>query len=169
MRQCLVQAARRLRWRWGRRLADWNWLIRLRRHVGLASFFYAFVHVMLYGTLDLGWDWHAFVEDASNKPFVLAGVAAIVLLTPLAITSTDAWMRRLKRNWKRVHWLVYPAALFAVLHFIWMSKLGVQRPYVYGVVLLVLLLYRVVMRRKPEAAGKDALGEEAPERPAAAS
>lgn len=164
LRQALVKISRRLGWSWGRRMADWNWLIRLRRHIGLASFFYASGHVVLYGTFDLGWDWHEFVEDAGHKPFVLAGVTAIVLLTPLAITSTDAWMRRLKRNWKRLHWLIYPAALFAVLHFIWLSKPGMHRPYAYAAVLVVLLGYRVVMRRKPEAAGKSALGEEVPER-----
>jgi len=98
----------------------------------------------------------------------VAGVVALLLLTPLAITSTDAWMRRLKRNWKRVHWLVYPAAISAVLHFVWLSKPGVQKPYVYAAVLLVLLGYRAVMRRRPEAAGKNALGEEAPERTAGA-
>jgi len=146
LRHALVHASRRLDRRWGRRWADWNWLIRLRRPIGLASFFYALAHVGLYAAFDVGWDWSEFAIDLRNKPFVLAGIATFALLLPLAITSTDAWMRRLKRGWKRLHTLVYPAAMLAVLHFVWLSKPGVQRPYIYGLLLALLLLYRVAVR-----------------------
>jgi len=71
--------------RWGRRLADWNWLVRLRRPLGVASFCYALAHVALYATLDAGLQWREFVGDARDKPFVLAGLAAFVLLIPLAV------------------------------------------------------------------------------------
>ena len=113
LRHALVWLSRRLGTRWGRRFSDWNWLVYLRRPLGLASFVYASAHLALYATLDLDLQWHEFVLDLDGKRFVLAGLAAFALLVPLAVTSTDAWMRRLKRNWKRVHWLVYPAALLA--------------------------------------------------------
>lgn len=164
LRHALVWISRRLGARWGRRFSDWNWLVYLRRPLGLASFAYASAHLALYAALDLDLQWHEFVLDLDGKPFVLAGLAAFVLLVPLAVTSTDAWMRRLKRNWKRVHWLVYPAALLAALHFVWLSKPGVPDPYGYGAVILALLAYRVVVRCRP-APGAPAMPEaEAAER-----
>jgi len=164
LRHALVSISRRLGLRWGRRFSDWNWLVYLRRPLGLASFVYASAHLALYATLDLDLQWHEFVLDLDGKPFVLAGIAAFTLLVPLAVTSTDAWMRRLKRNWKRLHWLVYPAALLAALHFAWLSKPGVPEPYGYGAIILALLAYRVVVRWRP-APGAPAVPEaEAAER-----
>jgi sulfoxide reductase heme-binding subunit YedZ len=146
LRHALAHSARWMGWSWGRRLADWNWLIRLRRSVGLASFFYAVAHVVTYVALDLDFDWRELFADIRDKPFILAGLGAFLLLLPLAVTSTDAWMRRLKRNWKRLHWLVYPAAVLAILHFAWLSKPGVLEPYSDGIVLSVLLGYRIALR-----------------------
>jgi len=164
LRHALVSLSRRVGARWGRRFSDWNWLVYLRRPLGLASFAYAGAHLALYATLDLDLDWHEFVLDLDGKPFVPAGLAAFALLVPLAVTSTDAWMRRLKRHWKRVHWLVYPAALLAALHFMWLSKPGVADPYGYGAIILALLAYRVVVRWRP-APGAPAVPEgEAAER-----
>ncbi|NRF68469.1 sulfoxide reductase heme-binding subunit YedZ [Aquincola sp. S2] len=145
LRHAGVRVAKWCGTRWGRRLADWNWLVRLRRWLGLASFAYALAHVAVYATLDLGLQWREFVADLRAKPFMVAGLAAFVLLIPLAVTSTDAWMRRLKRNWKRLHWLVYPAGVLAVLHFVWLSKPGVLQPYAYALALGVLLGWRVVV------------------------
>jgi sulfoxide reductase heme-binding subunit YedZ len=166
LRHAGVRIARLLRRRWGRRLADWNGLVRLRRPLGLACFAYALVHLAVYATLDVGLDVGEFVNDLRHKPFVLAGLACFVLLLPLAVTSTEAWMRRLKRNWKRLHWLVYPASLVAMLHFIWLSKPGVTRPYAYAAVLAILLSYRVVIRYWPSALRMPLTDDEAPERPA---
>lgn len=146
MRQTLAFGARRCAMRFGRRPADWNWMIKLRRPLGLASFFYALTHVALYLSLDLGFSWHELANDLQSKPFILAGLAAFLLLVPLAITSTDAWKRRLKRDWKRLHFLVYPAAILAALHFFWLTKPGVDDPYVYLTILAVLLGYRIVVR-----------------------
>lgn len=146
LRHAFAFAARRANLRFGRRMADWNWMIRLRRALGLASFFYAVLHVTLYLTLDVGFTASELLKDLGTKPFILAGLGAFTLLIPLAVTSTDAWMHRLKRGWKRLHLLVYPAAVLAVLHFAWLSKPGVVEPQVYALILGVLLMYRLVGR-----------------------
>jgi sulfoxide reductase heme-binding subunit YedZ len=160
LRHALVYAARRQRIRFGRRLADWNWLIRLRRPLGLASFFYALAHVVLYLSLDAGFRGDELANDLRNKPFIIAGAGAFLLLLPLAVTSTDSWMRRLKRDWKRLHLLVYPAAILAALHFFWLSKPGVGDPYAYALVLVFLLGYRVAARWLHVREPVEALGEE---------
>jgi sulfoxide reductase heme-binding subunit YedZ len=166
LRHMGVRVARLLGRPWGRRLADWNALVRLRRPLGLACFAYALIHLLVYAVLDLDLDAGEFINDLRHKPFVIAGLACFTLLLPLAVTSTDAWMRRLKRNWKRLHGLVYPAALIAMLHFVWLSKPGVTRPYGYGAVLAVLLGYRLAIRFWPGAALPPLTDDEAPERPA---
>ena len=168
LRHALAFGARRSAIRYGRRLADWNWMIQLRRPLGLMSFFYAATHVALYLSLDAGFNWHEVTKDFRTKPFILAGLAAFLLLVPLALTSTNAWMRRLKRGWKRLHLLVYPAAILAVLHFVWLTKPGVGDPYAYAVVLTLLLGYRIAARFLHVREPLDALGEEvADARPAA--
>jgi len=128
----------------GKRVADWNWLIRLRRPIGLASFFYAVAHGAIYAYFDLDMNPGEFIEDLRNKPYIALGTVAFIILVPLAITSTDGWMRRLKRKWKRLHLLVYPAALLAEGHFVLLSKPGVIDPYLYGIVLFLLVGYRAI-------------------------
>jgi sulfoxide reductase heme-binding subunit YedZ len=148
LRHALTLLMRRTRVPFGRRLADWNWLVRIRRPLGLASFFYAAAHLALYAFLDLDLEWREFLVDLKGKPFVLAGLGAFVLLLPLALTSTDAWIRRLKRKWKRLHELVYPAAALVALHFIWLSKAVVAEPYPYAAAIFGLLGYRAFQRWK---------------------
>jgi methionine sulfoxide reductase heme-binding subunit len=160
LRHALAFAARRLNLRFGRRLADWNWMIRMRRALGLASFFYAVAHVTVYLTLDVGFAASELLKDLRTKPFILAGLGAFLLLVPLAVTSTDAWMHRLKRGWKRLHLLVYPAAVLAVLHFMWLSKPGVTEPLFFALVLGVLLLYRLLARRFRAGEPPDTVAEE---------
>jgi len=160
LRHALVFAARRGGVRYGRRLADWNWMIRLRRPLGLASFFYALAHAALYLSLDAGFNADELAKDLRDKPFILAGLGAFVLLLPLAVTSTDAWVRRLKRDWKRLHLLVYPAAILAVLHFFWLSKPGVGDPQIYAFVLALLLGYRLAAKRLRVRDPVEGLGEE---------
>ena len=160
LRHALVFTMRRAGIRCGRRLADWNWMIRMRRPLGLASFLYACGHFATYLALDAGFDPGEMAKDLLGKPFILAGLGAFLLLLPLAVTSTDAWMRYLKRDWKRLHLLVYPAAILAVLHFVWLSKPGLTDPHAYALVLGVLLGYRAVARWLRVAEPVDALGEE---------
>jgi methionine sulfoxide reductase heme-binding subunit len=144
LRHSLTWAMRKAAVRYGRRPGDWNWMLRLRRHVGLASVLYALAHLLVYLSLDAGFDWDEIATDLRSKPFVAAGIGALALLLPLAATSTDGWMRRLKRGWKRLHMLIYPAALLAVLHFSLLSKPGRLDAWVFALVLGVLLGYRAV-------------------------
>lgn len=128
----------------GRRAADWAWLHRLRRPIGIACALYAAVHVGLYASLDLGLDLAAFLGDLRDKPYIGAGAAAFGLLLPPALTSSDAWMRRLKRRWRQLHGCVHPAALLALLHFAWLAKPGSVAPFAYAGVAGVLFGQRLL-------------------------
>lgn len=127
-----------------RRLFGWSWPPRVRRDLGLLAFGYAVLHVLLYLGLDQVLDWDAILADAVKRPFITAGVAALGLLIPLALTSTNASVRRLGfRRWQRLHQLAYLAGLLAVVHFIWRVKLDVSQPLTYAIVLGVLLVVRL--------------------------
>ncbi|MBE9608605.1 sulfite oxidase heme-binding subunit YedZ [Chitinilyticum piscinae] len=126
-----------------RRLSGYAPLLRLRRMAGLFAFFYACLHVLTYFVLDQSFDLQLLWRDVLKRPFVTLGFVAFVLLLPLAVTSTDGWMRRLKRNWGRLHRLVYPAAILVVLHYLWLVKRDLTQPLVYGLLLAVLLGGRV--------------------------
>lgn len=127
-----------------RLLFDWTWTARIRRMVGLFAFFYATVHFLTYALLDLGLDWETLVEDIAKRPFITVGFLALVLLTPLAITSTNGWVRRLGyRRWQWLHRLVYLAGVLAVVHFIWRVKIDTSQPLTYAAVLAALLAVRL--------------------------
>lgn len=128
-----------------RRLLGWNWLIRLRRMLGLFSFFYASLHLLTYVWLDQWFDWMAIVEDIAERPFITVGFAAFLLMLPLALTSTQAMVRRLGRRWQELHRLVYAVAVLAVLHFWWhkAGKNDFAEPLVYGLIVAGLLAMRV--------------------------
>ena len=165
LRHALACIARRSQWRYGKRFSDWNWLIRIRRPAGLASFFYGIAHLAFYVALDIDFSMREYISDLRTKLHIDAGTLSFVLLVPLAVTSTDAWVRRLKRNWKRLHMLVYPAAIFAVLHFILLSKPGMTSPAWQGMILAVLLGYRVVARLAQGEARNERPDGTIPERP----
>ncbi len=134
-----------------RRLGAPGWLLRLRRMLGLYAFFYASVHLLIYLWLDQLFDWAAIVHDIIKRPFITVGMAAFALLLPLAITSTDGWLRRLKRRWGQLHRLVYPLALLAVLHYLWLVKRDLTEPLLYAAVLALLLGLRLWWRLRPTA------------------
>jgi len=117
-----------------RRLSGWSWLAPQRRSLGLLAFGWACLHVGVYALFDLGLDASVLAEDLGERPYVVAGFAAFVCLLPLAATSTRAAMRRLGRRWKRLHRLVYVAAVAAVVHFLWLVKLDLREPIVYAFV-----------------------------------
>lgn len=129
-----------------RRLSGWGWLIRLRRMLGLFAYFYSCLHFTTYVWLDQFFDWGEIVKDVYKRPFITAGFSAFVLLLPLALTSTDAMMRRLKRNWGRLHRLVYPIALLAVTHYWWLVKKDITQPALYAACLALLLGARLWWR-----------------------
>lgn len=126
-----------------RKLLKLSWLLKFRRMLGLFAFFYALLHLLTYVWFDQNFDWTAILVDIAKRPFITIGFAAFVLLIPLAITSTNAMMRRLKKNWLRLHKLIYLIPILGVIHFIWSVKADVFEPLVYASILVVLLSYRV--------------------------
>lgn len=143
-RRVLVQLFRHAGWHWGKRLPDWNFLMHMRRMLGLTCFFYSAAHAWVYLEFDLRWNWIVLSNELNEIPYILAGVINLGLLTLLAVTSSDGMIRLLKRNWRRVHRLVYVIALLAIAHWWWMSKPGDMRSLPYVLLLLILLAYRVL-------------------------
>ena len=129
-----------------RRFTGWHELIQLRRMLGLYAFFYASLHLLTYFVLDRELQLSGLWEDIVERPYITIGFAVFLLLLPLAITSTNAMMRRLGRNWLRLHKLVYPAAFGAVLHFIWLVKADLREPLIYLAVLVLLMLARLPLK-----------------------
>jgi methionine sulfoxide reductase heme-binding subunit len=129
-----------------RRLTGWNDIIRFRRMLGLFAFYYASLHFLTYLVLDQYFDWSGIVRDIAKRPFITAGFAAFVLMTPLALTSTKGWIRRLGRRWQTLHRLIYASAICAAVHFIWKVKVVVGDPVLYAAILAVLLGFRVLWR-----------------------
>jgi methionine sulfoxide reductase heme-binding subunit len=122
------------------------WLIRYRRMLGLFAFFYASLHLTTYVWLDQFFDVHSMVKDIAKRPFITIGFAAFCLLVPLAFTSTRKMIQRLGgRRWQWLHRLIYLAATAGVIHFLWLVKKDKTRPLEYGIVLGLLLAYRVVV------------------------
>ncbi len=128
-----------------RKIVTQPWLIRFRRMLGLFAFFYGFLHLMTYVWLDKFFDVHDMIADIEKRKFITIGAAAFVLLIPLAVTSTSAWIRRLGgRRWRHLHQLIYVSAAFGVIHYLWLVKADIRQPTYFGIVLGVLLLYRLV-------------------------
>lgn len=127
-----------------RRLTGWNGVQRVRRMVGLWSFVYALAHFLIYAVFNHLGDVRAIWEDVAERPFIFIGMFALVILLALALTSTNAAIRRLGRNWQRLHRTVYLAAVAAVVHFVWGQKADISEPLIWGAVLAVLLALRVV-------------------------
>ena len=121
-------------------------LAKLRRMLGLFTYFYVVLHLLCYSWLDMGFEWGDIAADIANRPFILVGFSAFVLLTPLALTSFNRAIRWLgAKRWQWLHRLVYAVAVLAVLHFFWMraGKSNFAEVFVYAAVLLVLLAWRM--------------------------
>lgn len=129
-----------------RHLTGWNWLVRLRRMLGLFAFFYICLHFLVYAGLDQRFDFGAIGEDILERPYITLGITGLLLLVPLAVTSTNAMMRRLGGRWQKLHRLVYLIAIVGVWHFWWQVKKDISEPLVYAAILAVLLGYRLVTR-----------------------
>ncbi|HSJ07760.1 MAG TPA: protein-methionine-sulfoxide reductase heme-binding subunit MsrQ [Longimicrobiales bacterium] len=142
-----------------RRLTGYNRLARFRRPLGLFAFFYATLHFLTYISLDRFFDFRDIGDDILKRPYITVGFAAFLALVPLAVTSTQGWIRRLGRNWTRVHRLVYAAAALGVLHFYWKksAKADISEPIIFAFVLAGLLLVRVLSRpsRRPRTSRQD--------------
>ncbi len=120
-------------------------LIKFRRMLGLFAFFYGSLHLLTYLVLDKFFDFAEITRDIAKRPFITVGFTALMLMVPLAITSTAGWIRRLGgKNWRVLHRLIYFSALGGVVHYYWLVKSDVRLPLLYGALLGVLLAYRGV-------------------------
>ena len=140
-----------------RRFTGWNWVVRLRRMLGLFVFFYALLHFTCFLWFDHFFDLGAMLEDVIKRPFITVGFIAFVLLIPLAATSTNAMIRKLGgKRWQWLHRLIYVIAALGILHFWWMKagKNDFQEPIIFGAIVAVLLGLRVywALAKKSQAA-----------------
>lgn len=145
LRRWLTSWSKLLSLSYGKRLSDWNFLIKSRRMLGLYAFFYAVLHFLTYGDLDQAWDWEFMLEDIVEKPFLWAGILACVLLVPLAITSHKSLQRKMGKWWRKLHRWVYLIGVLVIVHFLLSAKAGENAPVIYGLVLFILLGHRVVV------------------------
>jgi sulfoxide reductase heme-binding subunit YedZ len=137
-----------------RRLTGWNGLLRYRRMLGLFAFFYACVHFLSWAWLDQYFVLADIVQDVAKRPYITVGFASFLMLIPLALTSTNAMIRRLgAKRWQQLHRLVYLIGIGGVVHFLWLVKSDIREPLVYGAVLALLLGFRLwgKRRRMPDA------------------
>jgi sulfoxide reductase heme-binding subunit YedZ len=131
-------------------LFGWRELLKRRRALGLYAFMYATIHVIIFVDLDYGLAWSLILRTVFDKPYIIVGMTSFLLLIPIALTSFDIWKVRLGKNWKRLHQVVYFIAPLVILHYAW-SKKGniltlqgdVIRPFIYGLILLLLLIFRI--------------------------
>jgi sulfoxide reductase heme-binding subunit YedZ len=126
-----------------RQLTGWTHLVRLRRMLGLFAFCYVLLHFTVYVVLDLELNFRTVLTDIAKRPYITIGFLALLLLIPLAVTSTNAMMRRLGRRWQKLHRLIYLIALLAVWHYWWQVKRDIREPLIYAGMVCVLLGYRL--------------------------
>ncbi len=133
-----------------RTVFDWRAPGKHRRALGLYAFFYAFIHVSIYVALDYGFNLNLLLADTFEKRYTLVGSLAFILLLALAVTSFNWWMRKLGKNWKRLHKSVYLAAPLVIIHFAWARKGDifslqgdVLQPFIYGLIVIILLGLRI--------------------------
>ena len=131
-----------------RRVTGWNRIVRYRRFLGLWAFAYLTAHFLSYLVLDQFFAWGYILEDIAERPFILSGFAAWLVLIPLALTSTKGWIRRLGKRWTTLHKLVYLSAVLGLLHFYWKVKADTREPLVFALIVLGLFILRVPMVRK---------------------
>lgn len=133
-----------------KRLLNIN-LMPMRRRLGLAGFGYALLHMLAYTALILGFEWGELAEDIAKRPYILVGMLAILLLLPMAITSTKNWQRRLKRKWKTLHMLIYPVAILILIHLWWQVRAGFLLASSMTLLVLVLFILRFYPNRLAQA------------------
>lgn len=131
-----------------RNITHMNQWILYRRMLGLFTFFYATVHLLCYIGLDYHFAWIDIKNDIIKHRYVLVGFLGWLLLLPLAITSSDKMMRKLKFNWKRLHRLIYLIAILGVLHFLWLVKKDITEPLIYAFIIFILFLLRLNMFKR---------------------
>ena len=127
-------------------------IARLRRMIGLFTFFYGSIHFVSWMAFTLGFRWLAIVEELVERPYISVGFLAYVILFLLGITSTNYMVRKLGRNWKRLHKFIYAASVLAIIHLLWILRTDITEAVIYGTVLAILLGYRVLRRLRSKFA-----------------
>ena len=137
-----------------RRLTGWNRIIVFRRMLGLFAFFYAILHLSVWGIFDHDYfrSVPTMIEDVVKRPFITMGSLALLLMLPLALTSTNGWIRRMGKRCAQLHRLVYASAIAAVIHFLWKEKVIINETLMYAAILAVLLAIRVFFAVRKRAA-----------------
>ena len=124
-------------------LFGWKQILPLRKPLGLYAFLYVVTHFLIFTWLDYGLNVPLIVDEVVNKRFALVGFAAFLLLIPLAVTSTKWAMRKLGKNWKRLHQTVYAIGILAIIHYVWAVKTVTTKPFVFTIILVLLLVVRI--------------------------
>ncbi len=122
-----------------------KWIVSFRRMLGLFALFYTVLHLFAFLTFILGWRIDLISRELTQRPYIVVGLVSFLIMLPLGITSTKSWMKRLGKNWMRLHWLIYPASILAMLHYVMQVRAGYAEHLFYGSVLLLLLGYRIVV------------------------
>lgn len=126
-----------------RQITGQNWVNRFRRMIGLYAFFYGLLHFLVYVFLDISLSWEIFVDDIRDSPYIIFGLVTFFILLSMAATSTKAIQKKLKKNWVRLHRLIYVAAVTAVLHYFMLTKSDLREPMLYALIVVLLLGYRL--------------------------
>jgi methionine sulfoxide reductase heme-binding subunit len=129
-----------------RALFDWMPLVQIRRRIGVAAALYAGAHFLIY-VLDQKWNLVVVATEIIKRFYLTIGFVTLLMLVALAVTSTDGWQKRLRRNWKRLHWLIYPAAFIAIVHFFIQSKVKIGEPAFTAGLFAWLMLWRALPSR----------------------
>ena len=126
-------------------LARWGWprLARYRRMLGLYTWFYATLHLLVFAQVYIGWSAGILVEELAERPYVLVGFLAWLILVPLSITSANSIRRKMGRHWRQLHKLTYAVAGLGWLHLLWLSRSDVGDAVVYGLIFVLLFAYRL--------------------------
>lgn len=138
-------------------LTGWQPLTRARRPLGVYAFMYAGLHFLTFIGLDYGFQFQWIIPEIAEKPYILVGLSALLILLPLALTSTKGWQRRLKKNWKRLHRLAYAAGVLVIVHYIWLVKNHQGEPWVWGAVVIFLLAMRLPIVKRAIITGRQQL------------
>jgi len=130
-----------------KRFTNLNIWISIRRMLGLFAFFYASLHMFTYVCLDYQFDLTAISKDILTKKFIFVGFAAWFLMIPLVLTSSKKMMSVLRKNWKKLHRLIYLISILGVIHFLWLVKKDLTEPLIYLLIIIILLILRINFKR----------------------
>lgn len=129
-----------------------KFLLQNRRMVGLYALFYAVLHLLAVSTFILGWRVDLLIRELTDRPYIMLGMAGLLLLIPLGITSTKGWQKQLGRKWTALHKLIYPASLLALLHLVLLIRASILEAMIYALLISLLLIERLFRKRKPKKA-----------------